>query len=352
MKNELPPGPFPSWDDFRFFVATGKAGSFSKAASDMGVTQPTISRRIENLEHRLGVRLFDRLPNGVTLTAKGESILDAALHIESMVLEIQRNVYGSDERMEGTVRVSVTDGLAAYWMTPRLLAFQEKNPGIAIEFQCSVEPASPLKMQTDLSIRSPMPEESNLIAVKLGTLHFVPWASPGYLERHGTPKAPEELLRHRLLDHHAYYGESGEWNDWFALARAANLITYLTNSSPALLSAIQSGLGIGMLPTYACECVDGIIPLNLGLRTHSQMRLVFHPDLQSTARMRAVIDWIRSLFNPDIWAWFRDEFHAPHVPPASVRAQATLALRSLPKGVVKTNGQDAQLSDRPARAKS
>ena len=133
--DQLSPGPFPSWDDFRFFLATSKAGSFSKAASEMGVTQPTISRRVENLEHRLGVRLFDRLPNGVALTAKGESILDAALHIENTVLEIQRNVHGADKRMEGAVRISVTDGLATYWMTPRLLAFQEKNPGIGIEFQ-------------------------------------------------------------------------------------------------------------------------------------------------------------------------------------------------------------------------
>ena len=59
MKDQLSPGPFPSWDDFRFFLATSSAGSFSKAASELGVTQPTISRRIENLEHRLGVRLSD-----------------------------------------------------------------------------------------------------------------------------------------------------------------------------------------------------------------------------------------------------------------------------------------------------
>ena len=89
MKDQLSPGPFPSWDDFRFFLATSSAGSFSKAASELGVTQPTISRRIENLEHRLGVRLFDRLPNGVALTTEGESILDAARHIESTVIEIK-----------------------------------------------------------------------------------------------------------------------------------------------------------------------------------------------------------------------------------------------------------------------
>lgn len=322
MKDQLSPGPFPSWDDFRFFLATSSAGSFSKAANELGVTQPTISRRIENLEHRLGVRLFDRLPNGVALTTEGESILDAARHIESTVLEIQRNVHGSDKRMEGTVRISVTDGLATYWLTPQLNRLLERHPGISIEFQCSIEPADALKMETDLSIQSGLPQAADLIAMKLGTMHFVPWASPDYIERNGAPTTPEELLRHRLLDHSIYYKEEGDWNDWFALARAANLISYKTNSSASMLSAIQSGLGIGMLPTYVGECVEGIVPLSLDLRTYSEIYLTYHPNIQGTARVREVINWIKSLFDDRSSLWFQDEFHPPKVPPTRPRPVA------------------------------
>jgi len=324
MKDKLTPGPFPSWDDFRFFLATSSAGSFSKAASELGVTQPTISRRIENLEHRLGVRLFDRLPNGVALTTEGESILDAARHIENTVLEIQRNVHGSDKRMEGSVRISVTDGLATYWLTPQLSRLQERHPGISIEFQCSIEPADALKMETDLSIRYRQPEQADLIAMKLGTMHFVPWASPDYIARNGVPTSPEELLRHRLLDHQSYAfdANAGEWNDWFALARAANLISYVTNSSASMLSAIQSGLGIGMLPTYVCECVEGIVPLSLDLHTSSDIWITYHPNIQQTARVRAVIDWIKAAFDHKTWRWFSTEFHAPKTPPSSRRSIA------------------------------
>ena len=322
MKDQLSPGPFPSWDDFRFFLATSSAGSFSKAANELGVTQPTISRRIENLEHRLGVRLFDRLPNGVALTTEGESILDAARHIESTVLEIQRNVHGSDKRMEGTVRISVTDGLATYWLTPQLNRLLERHPGISIEFQCSIEPADALKMETDLSMQSGLPQAADLIAMKLGTMHFVPWASPDYIERNGAPTTPEELLRHRLLDHSIYYKEEGDWNDWFALARAANLISYMTNSSASMLSAIQSGLGIGMLPTYVGECVEGIVPLSLDLRTYSEIYLTYHPNIQGTARVREVINWIKSLFDDRSSLWFQDEFHPPKVPPTRPRPVA------------------------------
>jgi DNA-binding transcriptional LysR family regulator len=311
MHDPLTPEPFPSWDDFRFFLATSKAGSFSKAASQLGVTQPTISRRIESLEQSLGVRLFDRLPSGVNLTTQGQKILDTARNIEEAVLDIQRSVLGSDERLEGPVRISVTDGLAAYWLTPHLPALQNQHPAIMIEFQCSMAPADPLVMETDLSIRSPIPESKELIAVKLGTLHFIPWASPEYLERHGTPRKPEDLLHHRLLDHRVYYFELGEWSSWFGLARAANLITFMTDSTAPMLNAVKAGVGIGMLPTYACECTSGIVPLDLGLRTYSEIRLVYHPSIQDTARVRAVIDWIKSLFDQNTWPWFRDEFHSP-----------------------------------------
>ena len=312
--------PFPSWDDFRFFLATSKAGSFSKAASELGVTQPTISRRIESLEQRLGVRLFDRLPSGVALTSRGESILDVARHIEKSFLEIHRNVLGSDQRLEGPVRISVTDGLAAYWMTPRLRQFQDKHPGISIELHCSIDPADVLKMESDLSIRFRRPEEPDLVAVQLATFHFIPWASQEYLEHFGTPATPEDLIHHRLLDHFSYKKDDegdGDWAAWFAVARAANLISYRTNSSASMLSAIKNGLGIGLLPTYSCDCVDGIVPLDMGLRTYSEIRLVFHPDIQNTARVRAVIEWIKERFDHKTQPWFREKFHAPTVPKSS-----------------------------------
>ena len=313
MPAKLSPGPFPSWDDYRYFLATSEAGSFTKAANDLGVTQPTLSRRIEHLEQQLGVRLFNRMQSGVALTAEGESILDAAREIEAKILEIQGSLVGYDKRMDGTVRIYVTDGLATYWLTPQLGLLRKQHPGIAIEFQCSIEPADVLKMETDLSIQSGRPQAADLITVKLGTMHFVPWASPDYIARNGAPTSPEELLRHSLLDHSIYYKDEGDWNDWLALARAANLVGYMTNSSASMLSGIQSGLGIGMLPTYACECAEGIVPLSLDLRTYSEIWLTYHPDIQGTARVRAVINWVKSLFDQSTSPWFRDEFHPPTV---------------------------------------
>ncbi len=163
-----------------------------------------------------------------------------------------------------------------------------------------------------------------MIAVKLGILHYVLWASREYLERNGAPHTPKELLNHRLLDHRGYHVDEGDWSAWFGLAGAANLIIYVTDSSSSLLSAIQNGLGIGMLPTYVCEWVEGIVPLSLDLRTQSVIWLTYHPDIQRTARMRAVIDWIKDRFNPELQPLFRDEFHPPTVSVTDARPLAAV----------------------------
>lgn len=321
MPARLSSGPLPIWDDYRFFLATCEAGSFSKAAINLEVAQSTLSRRIDHLEEQLGVRLFVRLPTkGVTLTPEGESILDTARQIQSKILEIQSRMLGYDTRMEGPVRISVTDGLAGFWIIPQLAKFQEEHTGVAIEFQCSIEPADARALETDLSIRYQRPEAADLILTKLGSLHFVAWASPEYVEKYGRPTAKEDLLRHRLLEHRSYIYDAGagEWAEWFDLADAAGTKVFHTNSTATLVSAIRNGVGIGLLPTYACECVEGIIPLNVDLRTRSDIWLTYHPNLQGNARVRAVRSWLKCLFDSVAWPWFQDEFHPPRFPTNSI----------------------------------
>lgn len=321
MPARLSPGPFPSWDDYRYFLATSEAGSFTKAANDLGVTQSTLSRRIDHLEHQLGVRLFLRSRSGVTLTPEGESILQTAREIEAKILEIQSSLLGANKRLEGSVRISVTDGLATFWMTPAIPAFHARHPGILVDLQCSPKPADAARMETELAFRFREPQEADLVALRLGSLHFVPWASPRYLRSHGEPQSPDELLSHRLLDHAEYDQDDGDWSHWVALARAADLIRYRCNSSAALLRAIQSGAGIGFLPTYVCEIGEGIVPIVPDVRTHSPFWLVYHAELRDTARVRAVVDWLKGLFDKGAWPWFRDEFHPPVVKKAKRRSR-------------------------------
>ena len=305
------PDPFPSWDDLRFFLATAKAGSVSKAANLMRTTQPTISRRVEGLERQLDVRLFVRSPGGVALTAEGERVLEVAHQIEASILDLQISVLSTDRRLSGSVTVSVPDGLATFWIAPRLRGFQERYPDISVEFQTSVQPANVLNLESDISISPRRPEAPDLVARKIATFHLVPWAAPDYLERNGTPRSTKELAGHCLLDHDHYHIDDPGYDLWHKLGSSSNRARYRTNSSTAMLSAARSGLGISLFPTYFCTFVTDLVPLDVNARTSISIWLSYHPDVQQAARVRAVIDWIKGLFDHDSCPWFRDEFHFP-----------------------------------------
>ncbi|MDJ0945111.1 MAG: LysR family transcriptional regulator [Kiloniellales bacterium] len=313
MHNRQSSDSLSNWDDYRVFLEVAKAGSFSSAAKRLHSTQPTISRRIENLEQRLGVRLFNRLPSGIVPTPEGETVLETAQHVWESLVETQRIAIGSDQRLEGLVRVSLTDGLASFWLSPRIGRLHEAYPGLSVEFRCSMEPADILNLESDLSICFRRPRAQDLIAVRLGTLHAVPWASTGYLDRFGAPSTPDELCHHRLLYHEFYRYSKPDCDAWLALLDKAPQGRYLTNSSTSLLSAAQNSVGIALLPTYFCEFADGILPLDLGLRTRSSIWLAYHPDIRRCARIRAVTEWIKGLFDHDAWPWFRNDFHPPKV---------------------------------------
>ena len=313
MADALTPEPFASWDDLRFFLATAKAGSFSKAADLMRTTQPTISRRVEGLEQQLDVRLFVRSPGGVALTAEGERVLEVARQIEAAITDLQMKVLSTDRRLSGSVTLSLPDGLATFWIAPRLRAFQERYPDISIELRTSVEPANLLNLESDISISPRRPETPDLIAAKIGTMHAVPWASPNYLERHGTPRSAEELAGHRLLDHEHYYHNNPIYDQWQALGVASRRPRYRTNCSATMLSAVRSGIGISLFPTYFCTFVTDLVPLDVDFRTSVGIWLSYHPDVQEAARVRAAIDWIKGLFDHDACPWFADEFHPPRL---------------------------------------
>ncbi len=307
------PAPFSNWDDLRFFLETAKAGSFSKAAKWLHTTQATISRRILNLEERLDARLFDRLPSGVVLTPEGEAILETVRHIEDAVFKIHRRVLGSDRRLAGPVRISAPDGLTTFLLAPSLGRLHEAYPSISVEFQCSTQPCDILASESDLSVQCRKPESPELVAIKLGTAHGVPWAAPGYLERFGLPATAEDLLHHRLLDNEHYQYLDEEFSAWSSLLRAAKGRRFWTNSSPSLLAAVQGGVGIALLPTYICEFVDDIVPLDLDVRARIGIWLAYHPNVKGAARVRAVIDWIRDTFDQEDWPWFSDEFRLPRM---------------------------------------
>jgi DNA-binding transcriptional LysR family regulator len=103
-----------NWDDLRVFLAVSRAGSLSAAARDLRITQPTVGRRLKTLEAGLGAALFDRLPDGMVLTAAGEELLPLAASMESTALAVDRQQAGFSQDVRGTVRLSIWESFAPF----------------------------------------------------------------------------------------------------------------------------------------------------------------------------------------------------------------------------------------------
>src|SRR5579871_6156203 len=139
------------WNDVRIFLAVAESGSLNSAARSLGMTQPTISRRMEDLEYRLGARLLSRSSRGIELTDAGAAVRDLAANMARLGGTIMREVAGRDRTVGGRVRLAAPDGLASFILMPRLAEFQRTHPEIHLSVDCGLWNDSPLEGAPDLS---------------------------------------------------------------------------------------------------------------------------------------------------------------------------------------------------------
>ncbi len=300
-----------SWDDIRVFLECVKAGSFRRAAVALRVSSSTVVRRIDRLEHDLGVALFNRIPDGVVPTEEARSIVDHARRMETAIYDVYRRVEAQDTTTRGVVRVSVTEGIGTYWIMPRLVEFQRQFPFLIIDMRCAMESADVLRMEADIAVQFERPTAPDLIVTKLGRLHVYPFASRGYEKIYGLPTSIEEMKRHRLVDQAAPQLDSGAWARLLGLEDVEGIVSLRTNASSALLYAIEKGAGIGALPTYAPALGAPVVPVDIGIHHAMDIWMTYHPSVRRTRRVMLVAAWMKRIFDPDRFPWFRDEFVPP-----------------------------------------
>ncbi len=182
--------PAPDWESARVFLEVVRAGSFRKASEASGQSVNALRRRVEDLESALGVRLLTRHVDGIRTTVEGENVIAAVTQMEVASFGLLR---ASDQRtsLSGEVRLAVTEGLGTFWIAPRLVEFQRANPNLLVDVNCAMKSADVLRMEADIAIQITRPTAPDLRVVKLGRLHFVPFAAPSYLQTFGHPKTAQ-----------------------------------------------------------------------------------------------------------------------------------------------------------------
>ncbi len=284
------------WTGMRDFLAVAEDGSLSAASKRLFVSQPTVGRRIAQLEERLGTPLFIRTPKGLNLTDTGELILDHARRMEEEAHAVERLVTGQEVSLSGTVRISTVEAIGAEWLVQNMLPFRALSPDITLEIHIDSNNVDLLRGEADIAIRLLQPGQADLISKKVATMASGMYASREYLDRKGTPTSIDDLPGHDFVLPSLKLIEDIQSLVRIPIDHHSNTV-FRSNSFVALLNATRFGYGIGVhTPLYAQYCPDLVRLLPDVTVIEMDVFMVMHPDLRRSARIRAVWEYLGDLF--------------------------------------------------------
>ena len=234
------------WNAARAFLATVEEGSLSAAARVLGATQPTLGRQVAALERELGVTLFQRVGRGLTLTASGLELVDQVRAMAEAASQVALTASGHSQTIEGLVRVSASEVVAALQLPPILAKLRDIAPGVEIEIVASNNVSDLRRREADIAIRHFRPIEPDLIACKLTEIAAWLYATPDYLERIGRPDALSDLSRATFVGFASSTRLMEGLNGMGLRLTPANF-SLLSESELVRWELVKQGLGIGVI---------------------------------------------------------------------------------------------------------
>jgi DNA-binding transcriptional LysR family regulator len=286
-------GRMDDWNELRLVLAVHRARSLTAAAKSLAIDHSTAFRRLNALEKRLGVRLFERLPGGsYEPTQAGQRMAAAAERMEDEALALDRDIAGRDHRLSGRLRVTSSETLAYSRLTRHLAAFRRAHPGIVVELAITNRVLSLSRREADVALRPVRPRESDLWGRKLADVAWTLYAAPTVLRAIGGLLArAEDIARHPVVG----WEEDAAGimaADWLRRAAPGGATVYRTSSLVNQLVAAKAGIGIALLPCYLGDDQPGVARALAGpiAKLAGELWMVTHADLKATARVRAFFD--------------------------------------------------------------
>lgn len=188
-----------NWAFIPSFLAAYAQGSLLGAARELGISQPTVGRHVQQLERQLGTALFERTPRGLVPTASARRLADAARAMESGAQSLVRGAQQSQTMLSGTVRISASQPVACVLLPPVLARLRRTMPAVQIELVSSNALSDLMRREADIAVRMVRPAQDSLIARRIGQVAVTACAHRGYLQTRGTPQEAADLLAHELI---------------------------------------------------------------------------------------------------------------------------------------------------------
>jgi DNA-binding transcriptional LysR family regulator len=278
------------------FTRIAESGSFSRAGLELGLSQPSVSRIVGELEARLGVTLLLRTTRRITVTDAGALFLDRAREILSQIEDAEDAARGLDS-LRGIIRLAIPVVYGTREIIPRLPKFLEMHPLLRVEMSVVDARQDLVAEGADVAIRLGELDDSAFGARKLVTLQRMLVASPAYLRARGTPKTPADLASHDCIFGPGNFGrETWSFNRDGTEVSVAVRGRIHTDSGPGAFASVMAGLGIAMVSTVMAGAevkAGALAPLLRGYKLSPvDVHAVFPGGPRPSAKVRALVDYL------------------------------------------------------------
>ncbi|HUN52500.1 MAG TPA: LysR substrate-binding domain-containing protein [Candidatus Sulfotelmatobacter sp.] len=278
------------------FIRTADGGSFSRAARELRLSQPSVSRIVGELEARLGVKLLLRTTRRVTLTDAGTVFLDRARQVVAELEDAEDAARGVDS-LRGSIRLALPVLYGTREVIPRLAAFLRRHPLLRVEMTVADERQNLVAEGADVAIRLGRLDDSAFGARRLATLDRLVVAAPAYLAGRRRPKTPADLAAHDCI-----FGPGGFGRENWSFRRAGTVTSVdvrgriHTDSGPGVFASLMAGMGIALASTVMCagELQSGaLVRLLKGYTLDPvEVHAVFPGGPRPSAKVRAFVDFL------------------------------------------------------------
>lgn len=291
----------------QLFVRAVETGSFSKAARDVRLTQPTVTKHVAALEKKLGVRLLNRNTRGLSLTEIGALYYEKCKALLEQFEEAENIVNLRHTEISGRLRIGTSVAFGRRIITPLILEFMRRHPQLQVDLGFVDTYVDLVAQGIDVAIRMGQLADSSLGARYLGTNPWIMVASPKYLKKQGTPKTPGDLSNYNVLLYSTVHSDDrlhfvGPESQRITVTAHGNL---RSNSLSTVLAAVRADMGVAALPHYvaASSLRDGkVVPVLTGFSLPAQeIHAVYPSPKQVASKVSTLIAYLQDNFQGDWW---------------------------------------------------
>lgn len=292
----------------RLFIRVVDLGSFSKAAADLGIGQPSATKMVAQLERQLGARLLHRSTHGVTPTEIGALYYEKCRLITHHVEEAQSLATLLQSEVQGALRVSTSVAFGRRVLAPLVMRFMRLNPKLQVELTFDDRYVNLVEQGIDVAIRMGSLADSTLGARFLGVNPWVVVASPDYLQARGTPAQPGDLAGHDALIYSTVQGDA-RWHFTGADGRLQSVPVrgrLRSNNLSTLLAAARDGMGVAALPWYVAHASVQSEKVHTLLTEWSlpsqEIHAVYSSPRLVTTKVSGFVSWLQGQLGERWWA--------------------------------------------------